>query len=130
MALNFVKKLFSGDSNERVLREMDELTDNVRKLASQLSALSNEELAAKSNALKQDISQSESNGSVSDLILPEALAVIREAIHRTTGELAYDVQIKGAVALINGQIAEMRTGEGKTLAVSYTHLTLPTTPYV
>ena len=118
MALNFIKKLFSGDSNERVLREMDELTTNVRSLASQLSELSNSELAAKSNALKLDISQSESNDSVPDSMLPEALAIIREAVNRTTGELAYDVQVKGAVALINGQIAEMRTGEGKTLVAT------------
>tara|TARA_B100000029_G_scaffold123190_1_gene116748 strand:+ start:3550 stop:6105 length:2556 start_codon:yes stop_codon:yes gene_type:complete len=118
MALNFVKKLFSGDSNERVLREMDDLTTNVRILASQLSELSDKELAAKSNALKLNISQSENNESVPDSMLPEALAIIREAINRTTGELAYDVQLKGAVALINGQIAEMRTGEGKTLVAT------------
>ena len=117
MALNFVKKLFSGDSNERVLREMDDLTTNVRILASQLSELSDKELAAKSNALKLNISQSENNESVPDSMLPEALAIIREAINRTTGELAYDVQLKGAVALVNGQIAEMRTGEGKTLVL-------------
>ena len=118
MALNFLKNLFTGDSNEKVLLEMDQVVNEVIDYCNSLGKLTDQELEAKSKALKDRFRQSDDPSTELDSSLVEALSLIRESITRTTGETAYGVQIKGALALHRGQIAEMRTGEGKTLVAT------------
>ena len=118
MALKFLKNLFTGDSNEKVLVEMDQVVNEVKDYCDSLGKLTDQELEAKSEALKDRFRQSDDPSTELDSSLVEALSLIRESITRTTGETAYGVQIKGALALHRGQIAEMRTGEGKTLVAT------------
>ncbi|MGE3855435.1 MAG: preprotein translocase subunit SecA [Dehalococcoidia bacterium] len=107
----FRKILGGGDSNERVISKMQPLVDRINALSDEYAALSDDELSAKTSAFRARLAQ----GETLDDLLVEAFATIREAIARKTGERAYDVQLMGAVTLHRGQIAEMRTGEGKTL---------------
>jgi preprotein translocase subunit SecA len=108
------RKIFGGDSNERALNELHPLVDEVSTFALAIEDLSDEALSAKTAELRARL---EAGESVDD-ILTEGLAVAREAVVRTTGERAYDVQVLGAIALHRGAIAEMRTGEGKTLVAT------------
>ena len=110
----FRRLLGGGDSNERVISRMTPQVDRVNALADETRALSDDELAAKTPAFRARLEEGESL----DDLLPEAFAVIREAIARTNGERAYDVQLMGAMVLHRGDIAEMRTGEGKTLVAT------------
>ncbi len=108
------RKIFGGDSNDRVLDDMQPLVDRVNELGDAMAALSDAELHAKTDAFRARYA----DGETLDDLLPEAFAVAREAIARVTGERAYDVQLLGALALHHGSIAEMRTGEGKTLVAT------------
>ncbi|MEK7652880.1 MAG: preprotein translocase subunit SecA [Patescibacteria group bacterium] len=103
-----------GDSNERVLKELRLIVDEINKLEPKFETLSDEELKGQTQKFKDELLQ----GKTVDDILPEAFAVVREAAKRTIGQRHFDVQLMGGVALHRGQIAEMKTGEGKTLVAT------------
>lgn len=107
---NFVKRMV-GSRNDRVLKSYQSTVNKINALEPKVSALSDEELQAKTEEFKLRISKGESL----DKILPEAFAVVREASKRVLGMRHFDVQLIGGIALHSGKIAEMRTGEGKTL---------------
>ena len=100
-----------GSKNERVLKQIQPLVNRINELESSVEALSDEELAAKTGMFKERVEK----GEPLDDLLPESFAVIREASRRILGERHYDVQLLGGVVLHQGKIAEMKTGEGKTL---------------
>ena len=106
-------KLF-GSRNERNLRNFEKDVQRINQLEGGLKSLSDEELKAKTDSFKQRVAQGESL----DKLLPEAFAVCREASVRTLGLRHYDVQLIGGMVLHTGRIAEMRTGEGKTLVAT------------
>ena len=109
-----VKKIFGNDSNERALKELHPLVDAVNEHTTATEALSDEELRAKTEEFRDRLKA----GETLDDLMPETISVAREATARATGERAYDVQVLGAIALHRGSIAEMRTGEGKTLVAT------------
>ncbi len=102
---------FFGSKNERVLKEIRPLVDKINSLEADISKLDDAALAGRTVEFKQRAAK----GEPLDSLLPEAFAVTREAARRVLGERHYDVQIIGGVVLHQGKIAEMRTGEGKTL---------------
>lgn len=109
----FVKGIF-GSKNERELKRMAPIVEEINRLEPQFQKLSDVELRAKTDEFKERISQGESL----DDLLPEAFAVVREAAVRDLGMRHFDVQLIGGVVLHEGKIAEMKTGEGKTLAAT------------
>jgi preprotein translocase subunit SecA len=113
MLNQIISRLF-GNRNQRVLRRMWKVVDQINALEPQMVALSDGELQAKTAEFKQRIAQGESL----DQLLPEAFAVVREAGKRTLNMRHFDVQLLGAMVLHGGNIAEMRTGEGKTLVAT------------
>ncbi|HDZ23326.1 MAG TPA: preprotein translocase subunit SecA, partial [Desulfobacteraceae bacterium] len=108
-----IKGIF-GSKNERELKRMAPLLDTINQLEPSFQALSDEELREKTTEFKERLSKGET---LEDL-LPEAFAAVREASVRTLGMRPFDVQIIGGIVLHNGKIAEMKTGEGKTLAAT------------
>ncbi len=108
-----LKKIF-GDENTRAYKQAATVLPKVNALEDDISKLSNEQLKAKTTEFKSRLS----NGETLDDLLPEAFAVAREAGKRTLGMRAFDVQIIGGAVIHNGDIAEMRTGEGKTLVAT------------
>jgi preprotein translocase subunit SecA len=98
----------------KILRELSKVVVRVNAFEAATSALSDDELRAKTDEFKSR----HTNGESLDALLPEAFAVVREAAKRTLGQRHYDVQIMGGAALHRGNIAEMRTGEGKTLVAT------------
>ena len=98
----------------RVLKELAKIAEEVNTFESKISQLSDLELQAKTPEFKNRIA----NGEDLDDLLPEAFAVVREAAKRTLGQRHYDVQLMGGAALHKGNIAEMKTGEGKTLVAT------------
>ncbi|SDZ76130.1 preprotein translocase subunit SecA [Bowdeniella nasicola] len=98
----------------RVLRNLASIAAQVNKLEPTVEDLSDEELRAETDEFRKRLSE----GETLDDILPEAFAVVREAAKRTLGQRPYDVQIQGGAALHMGNIAEMQTGEGKTLVAT------------
>ncbi|HXQ39464.1 MAG TPA: hypothetical protein VN843_36030, partial [Anaerolineales bacterium] len=130
MLKNFVK-IFGGDPNKKTIEQLGGTVKEINSLEPQFEALSDEALRAKTDEFKARIR--EIMGNVEGLeekeqfkaqqdaleeILPEAFAAVREASKRTIGLSHYDVQLIGGVALHRGSIAEMRTGEGKTLVAT------------
>ena len=113
MAFGVLKKI-RRDPNERALELLTPVVDEVNALEPEIEALSDAELSAKTDEFRVRLQ----DGETVDDLLAEALAVAREAVRRHVGERAYDVQISGAIALHRGTVAEMRTGEGKTLVAS------------
>ncbi|MDQ6962094.1 MAG: preprotein translocase subunit SecA [Mariprofundaceae bacterium] len=116
---SFITKVF-GSRNERVLKQIYPLVEQVNKFESATQALTDAELTNKTQEFKDRIEKGESL----DHLLPEAFAVVREAAVRALGMRHYDVQILGGIILHQGKIAEMKTGEGKTLVAtlpSYLH---------
>ena len=103
-----------GDSNEKELQKLTPLVDEINSLEPDFEALSDEQLTAKTAEFKRRLSQDETL----DDILPEAFACVREAAKRTLGQRHYDVQLIGGIVLHQGKIAEMKTGEGKTLVAT------------
>jgi len=103
-------KIF-GSKNERVLKHIQPLVDRTNSLEKDIQPLDDSALAAKTVSFKERVAKGESL----DDILPEAFAVTREAARRVIGERHYDVQLVGGIVLHQGKIAEMKTGEGKTL---------------
>ncbi len=113
MLKGFVK-LFGGDTHKRTMESLFPLVDEINALEPQFEKLSDEELCAKTDEFRQRLKSGESL----DDLLNEAFAVVREAAKRTIRQRPYDVQLIGGIVLHRGQIAEMRTGEGKTLVAT------------
>ncbi len=105
-----MKKIF-GNYSEREIKRIMPIVEKIESLDSQMSALSDDELKAKTNEFKQRIEK----GEALDHILPEAYAVVREAGHRVLGMKHFRSQLLGGIISHQGRIAEMKTGEGKTL---------------
>jgi len=111
--LKWLGKLF-GDSNEKELQKLAPLVDEINSLEPEIEVFRNLELSAKTTEFRSRLAQ----GETLDDILPEAFACIREAAKRTLGQRHYDVQLIGGIVLHQGKIAEMKTGEGKTLVAT------------
>ncbi|MEI8399960.1 MAG: preprotein translocase subunit SecA [Alcaligenaceae bacterium] len=107
---SLLKKIF-GSSNDRLLKQLRRHVVQINALEPQMQALSDEQLQAKTATFKERLVA----GETLDQLLPEAFAVVREAGVRVFGMRHFDVQLLGGMVLHHGQIAEMRTGEGKTL---------------
>ncbi|MEF3305175.1 preprotein translocase subunit SecA [Paenibacillus sp. GYB003] len=108
--LGLVKKIF-GDTNEREIKRLLKTVELINELEPDIKKLSDDELRGKTTEFRSRLEQ----GEELDELLPEAFAVVREASLRTLGKRHYDVQLIGGMVLHEGKIAEMRTGEGKTL---------------
>ena len=113
MIINFVKKIF-GTRNDRVIKLLNKKLSKINLLEDDLRLLSDEDFPQKTNELKERINQNESL----DDILPEVFALVREVGRRVLDMRHFDVQMVGGMVLHNGNIAEMRTGEGKTLVAT------------
>ena len=111
--LNFIKK-FIKSSNQQELDRISKIVDKINSLEENFKGLKDEELPKKTIELKKRIK----DGETLDQILPEAFGLVREASRRVRGERHYDVQIIGGIVLHESKIAEMRTGEGKTLTIA------------
>ena len=107
-------KRFFGSSNDRKVKALGARVAAITALEPQIQALSDEELRGKTESFKARFAA----GETLDALLPEAFAVVREASKRTLGQRHYDVQLVGGMVLHQGGIAEMRTGEGKTLVAT------------
>ena len=108
--VSLIRKLF-GSRNDRLLKQYRKQVAQINALESKFEALSDDELRAKTTEFRQQIAEGKSLNS----LLPEAFAVVREGAKRVFNMRHFDVQLLGSIALHNGKIAEMRTGEGKTL---------------
>jgi preprotein translocase subunit SecA len=113
MIAGLAKSIF-GSANDRYVRGLGKYVDAVNALEPNISALSDDELRGQTALLRQRLG----NGEKLDSLLPEAFATVREAAVRTLGQRHYDVQLIGGIALHRGEIAEMKTGEGKTLVAT------------
>ena len=113
MFTSIAKSLF-GDSNERVLKKFHPVIEQINSLEQKIEALDKNEIVKHSNVLRERATAGEDL----DELLPEAFALVREAAKRTLGQRHFDVQLMGGITLHKGQIAEMRTGEGKTLVAT------------
>jgi len=102
------------DSNEKELKRLESVVTRINSLEAEIEKLTNAELQAKTDEFKNRLKA----GETLDELLPEAFAVVREAAKRTIGERHFDVQLMGGIALHQGKIAEMKTGEGKTLVAT------------
>ncbi|GIM45476.1 protein translocase subunit SecA 1 [Collibacillus ludicampi] len=111
--LSLLKKVF-GDSNEREIKRLYKVVERINNLEPMVEKLSDDELRGKTIEFKQR----HANGESLDDLLPEAFAVVREAGKRVLGKRHFDVQLMGGIVLHQGRIAEMRTGEGKTLVAT------------
>ncbi len=111
--LNFIQKLF-GTKNERELKRIAPLVHEINGLEADMEKLSDSELRAKTDEFRERLA----SGAALDDLLTEAFAVVREAARRTVGMRPFDVQLIGGIVLHEGKIAEMKTGEGKTLAAT------------
>lgn len=110
MLSNLLKGIF-GSRNDRLVKQYSRIVRTINELEAVISPLSDEELCNKTSEFKQRIS----SGEKLDQLLPEAFAVVREVSKRVLGMRHFDVQLIGGMVLHEGKIAEMRTGEGKTL---------------
>lgn len=110
--LGFIKRIF--DSNKREINRLSEMVQEINDWESEISKLSDKELQDKTIEFKKRLEQ----GETLDDILTQAFAVVREAAVRTLGQRHYDVQLMGGIVLHEGRIAEMKTGEGKTLVAT------------
>lgn len=115
--MTFLQKIF-GDPNARTLSKIQPIVDTINSLEESYKAKSDEEIRAEITQIKTDIKE---KGTGLDEVLPQVFALVREASRRTLGQRHFDVQLIGGIVLHQGKIAEMRTGEGKTLVA-----TLPT----
>jgi len=107
------KSIF-GSSNDRYVKSLGKTVEQIASFEPTISAMSDEELAAQTVRFRERLAQ----GETLDGLLPEAFATVREAAKRTLGQRHYDVQMVGGIVLHRGEIAEMRTGEGKTLVAT------------
>ncbi|HEB81939.1 MAG TPA: preprotein translocase subunit SecA [Gammaproteobacteria bacterium] len=113
MIVNAVKKVF-GSRNDRIIKKHRKTVAQINALEPEIEALSDEQLAAKTVEFRERLDK----GETLDQLLPEAFAVVREAGRRVLGMRHFDVQLIGGMVLHSGKIAEMRTGEGKTLVAT------------
>ena len=113
MLRGFFKRLF-GDPNQRTITQLQKVVQTINALEPEFMALSDEQLRAQTQISRQRLADGETLADV----LPQAFAAIREASRRTIGLRPYDVQLIGGMILHQGQVAEMRTGEGKTLVAT------------
>ena len=111
--MSIFNKIFKSYSEKEVKRIMP-IVDKINSLEDEISKLTDEELKNKTNEFKEQLD----NGKTLDDILPEAFAVVREASKRVLGMRHFDVQLIGGIILHQGRIAEMKTGEGKTLVAT------------
>jgi preprotein translocase subunit SecA len=111
--MKFLNKIF-GDANENYIKKLQPVVEKINSLEPKFESFSNEELKGKTQELKERLKKEESL----DDILPEAFALAREASKKTLNQRHFDVQLIGGIALHQGKITEMRTGEGKTLAAT------------
>ncbi len=111
--MSIVTKLF-GTYSQRQIKKLNSIVDWVEELADKYRAMSNAELQAVTPALKERLA----NGETVDTILPDAFAAVREAADRVLGKRPFRVQLLGGIVLHQGRIAEMKTGEGKTLVAT------------
>lgn len=127
--LQKIARFFGADANERALKQFIGLLDKINRLEATYEALSDEELRQLTDTFRQRVQQAcagledakerrLAERAALDELLPEAFAAVREASKRTLGMRHYDVQMIGGMALHSGKIAEMRTGEGKTLVAT------------
>ncbi len=107
------KSLF-GSSNDRYVKSLGSIVNKINEFEPTLTAMSDEELAAQTPKFREQLT----NGAKLDSLLPEAFATVREAARRVLGMRHFDVQMVGGIVLHRGEIAEMRTGEGKTLVAT------------
>jgi len=110
---SILKKII-GSSNERFLKKLEPLVARIATFEPQMQALSDEDFPARISAWKEEVA----NGRSLDDLLPECFALVREAGKRSLGMRHYDVQMVGGIVLHQGRIAEMKTGEGKTLVAT------------
>ncbi len=113
MATNFLTKIF-GSRNDRLLKQYRKTVDRINAMESKLEGLSDEQLRGQTDELKARVAGGESL----DAVLPDAFAVVREGSKRVMKMRHFDVQMLGGMALHNGKISEMGTGEGKTLTAT------------
>ena len=111
--LNFISK-FIKSGNKKELDRIGKIVDQINLLEENIKKLNDKEFPDKTIKLKEEIQ----NGTSLDKILPEAFALVREASLRSRSERHFDVQMIGGVVLHENKIAEMRTGEGKTLTIA------------
>src|SRR5688500_10214148 len=107
------KRLF-GSANDRVVKSLKKTVDAINALESELEGLSDAELRARTDRFRERLAA----GETLDDLLVEAFATVREAAKRTLGQRHFDVQLMGGMVLHQGKIAEMKTGEGKTLVAT------------
>ena len=111
--MGLLKTLF-GDSSSRELKSIYPIVDKIESMADEYKAMTDAQLQAKTPEFKERLA----NGETLDDILPEAFATVREAADRALGMRPYRVQLVGGIVLHQGRIAEMKTGEGKTLVAT------------
>src|SRR3954454_15460375 len=109
-----VAKSIFGSANDRYVRGLGKYVDAVNGFEPNISAMTDDELGSQTERFRQRLA----DGEKLDDLLPEAFATVREAAIRTLGQRHYDVQLIGGIALHRGEIAEMKTGEGKTLVAT------------
>ena len=114
MVLKSIAGVFGGNSHKREIEKSALIVDQINDYEKEYEALAVDELKAKTDEFKERLAQ----GETLDDLLPEAYAAVREASKRTIGLRPYDIQMVGGIALHQGKIAEMRTGEGKTLVAT------------
>ncbi|MFL6784253.1 MAG: preprotein translocase subunit SecA, partial [Sphingomicrobium sp.] len=113
MFAGLAKSIF-GSANDRYVRGLGKYVDAINGFEPTISALSDDELRGQTDLFRRRLA----DGTRLDELLPEAFATVREAAIRTLGQRHYDVQLIGGIALHRGEIAEMKTGEGKTLVAT------------
>lgn len=111
--MNFLSKIL-GDPNEKIIKSLSPIIDTINELEESFTKLSADELKNKTAEFKEQLAA----GKTLDDILPNAFAAVREASRRVLGKRHYDVQLIGGIILHRGEIAEMKTGEGKTLVAT------------
>jgi len=119
--MSILSRIF-GDANEKYLKKLQPVIEQINGLEKEFEGFSNEQLKEKTAELKNKISQDKNvrggTSNILDDVLPEAFALVREAAKRTLNQRHFDVQLMGGIILHQGKIAEMKTGEGKTLAAT------------
>lgn len=110
-----LKKILGLDTNERMLKRYTEVVNKVNALEDDIAVLSDEDLAREVQRIRHEVVE---NGQSLDEVMCDVFAIVREAAKRSLGMRHFDVQVMGAIALHEGKIAEMKTGEGKTLVAT------------
>src|SRR5574339_646770 len=113
MLATVAKRIF-GSANDRYVAKLGRIVETINAFEPTISAMSDDELRGQTEVFRQRLAE----GTKLDDLIPEAFATVREAARRTLGQRHYDVQMIGGIALHRGEIAEMKTGEGKTLVAT------------